>query len=94
MNLFARFSLVLAGCLAMVVYGPILFGQCGQCGSCPGAAQCPPGTVMAAGETNASPLSATVPVPDPNKPRPKMIDLGAGACIPCKKMKILVDSIS
>lgn len=120
MTMFARFSLVLAGCLALMIYGPVFFGQCNQCGSCPHADQCPSGMLLAASgatdsttvpagaaretsdptkapdagaaETTATaPVASVVPVPDPKKPRPKMIDLGAGACIPCKKMKPILE---
>lgn len=35
-----------------------------------------------------------VPVPEAKAPRPRLVDLGAGQCIPCKMMKPVLDELT
>ena len=67
--------------LGICVLGSQLFAQCSSADSC----------VTTNKDTDISPAGATAKkYPEP-KALPKMIDLGAGACIPCKAMKPILE---
>ncbi|MGE3311142.1 MAG: organomercurial lyase [Limisphaerales bacterium] len=81
MNTWAR--LLIVGVLAVAVAGVVALKRSER----PTAS--PPGSVAVAATT---PTAVPVPSADP-APLPRLVDLGAGKCIPCKMMKPILDDL-
>jgi thioredoxin 1 len=78
-------KIVIVAALAVVVAGAVVLKK----GKTPGESQ----TETAAAATSEPPAEAGRASPAMNAKLPRMVDLGAGKCIPCKLMKPILDEL-